>query len=457
MISGAQSPQGGARYLPWAFALIVAGFALSNIVSIVEMRKTQAEVNQIARHAFNGIDLASILSRYLQKKQLLLQSHIAENKPEEWKPIEDQLAIVDVRIDDAVRAYQPIAEEEGQSEELGDLKQMIDSLEPEVRRILGLSRENLDVEARASAIETVDRDLEAITAATDSLVRFERGRAEREIEVIRTLQRRAVILLATLTIVGTTLALLTAAWVTRLIRQRDEQMREATALLEIRNRELDAFSGRVAHDLRGPLTSISLAAVLLEKHPTAAPLASSVLHDGVKHMTTIIDDLLALSRLSAEPSQATCETTRVAASVEDDLRSKVEAAGGRLRMEIAHATLSCSEGLLRQVLWNLGDNAVKYRRPDAPLEIAIVGHTIHQRFRIVVSDNGSGMAPNDVHQAFEPFFRGKQARATPGSGLGLSIVKRVIEANHGSISVESIPGKGTTFQIELPVAITKAA
>jgi signal transduction histidine kinase len=109
----------------------------------------------------------------------------------------------------------------------------------------------------------------------------------------------------------------------------------------------------------------------------------------------------------------------------------------------------CNPGLLRQLLWNLGENAVKYRRPDAPLSVEVRGRRVGGAYELRLSDNGAGMSPDEVRQAFEPFFRGEGVRDTPGTGLGLSIVKRIVDACGGTISLESALGSGSTFVITL--------
>src|SRR5262249_29875814 len=102
-------------------------------------------------------------------------------------------------------------------------------------------------------------------------------------------------------------------------------------------------------------------------------------------------------------------------------------------------------------------NAVKYRRSGVQLEVEIRGRIAHRTYELTVSDNGTGMSTLEVQHAFEPFFRGEQVRSTPGTGLGLSIVKRVVETTGGSVSVDTIPARGTTFKIRLPLAAIKAA
>jgi signal transduction histidine kinase len=167
-------------------------------------------------------------------------------------------------------------------------------------------------------------------------------------------------------------------------------------------------------------------------------------------MEAIIHDLLALSRISTQTIETTCQMSEVATHAQDDLTPKVEEVGGVLHIDVRPATIASSKGLLRQVLWNLGENAIKYRRQDVPLRVEITGRPTQDSYELTVSDNGSGMSPSVARQAFEPFFRGTETESAPGTGLGLSVVKRVVEASGGTISLDSEVGRGTTFRIRLP-------
>jgi len=167
-------------------------------------------------------------------------------------------------------------------------------------------------------------------------------------------------------------------------------------------------------------------------------------------MESILDGFLVLSRINAQTPGSVCQTVAVAAAVAEDLGPSVKNANGVLRIEVEDAKVHCSEGLLRQALWNLGENAVKFRRSGLPLEIEIRGKDTGHTYEFCVSDNGLGMSPEEVDKAFDPFFRGKNARLNvPGTGLGLSIVKRIIEASGGTACIDSRIGCGTTFRIQL--------
>jgi len=174
-------------------------------------------------------------------------------------------------------------------------------------------------------------------------------------------------------------------------------------------------------------------------------------------MEAIIHDLLALSRISTQTIVTICQMTDVATHAQEDLAPKVEAVSGGLQIDVGSATVAANKGLLRQVLWNLGENAIKYRRQGVPLRLEITGRTARDGYELTVSDNGSGMSPSVARQAFEPFFRGTETESAPGTGLGLSVVKRVVDVSGGHISVDSEVGRGTTFRIRLPIANSRAA
>jgi two-component system phosphate regulon sensor histidine kinase PhoR len=111
-----------------------------------------------------------------------------------------------------------------------------------------------------------------------------------------------------------------------------------------------------------------------------------------------------------------------------------------------------SETLLAQAVWNLVENAVKYRREGVRPEVRVTGRSVGASYELTIADNGLGMSTQEAARAFEPFYRVGQARGVMGTGLGLAIVKRVVEAQRGTVSVSSRPGEGSTFVLSLPIA-----
>jgi signal transduction histidine kinase len=440
----------------WSFAIIVLGFVLVNAVSIYEMRNSQVRVRDITKHSVVDIELATRLSRDLDRKRFLINQHILERDTRDMARIEAELARIDAEITAASQSYEPFGDEPDERAAWQQLQDRIAAMEPELRKLILFSRRNMDGPALAVA-----RHIETLFDETDqsvnTLLSINHNRAYQEAAEVLSVQRRAVAVLAALTVIWTVFALLTAKWVIGLIAEREGRMRHALEQLEERNRELDAFAARVAHDLRGPLTAINLSASRFKQRAAYEEAAGNILQRAVTRMETMIQDLLTLSRVGVQTAGATCEMTEVVAGVEEDLLPKVEAVGGILKIDVPSATVPGNKGLLRQVLWNLGENAVKYRRPEVQVKIEIRGRIIPNAYELTVSDNGAGMSPWVARQAFEPFFRGKDAESTPGTGLGLSLVKRVIEASHGTVSLDSEQGQGSIFTICLPLAASKAA
>jgi signal transduction histidine kinase len=434
--------------------LIIAGIALTGIVSLFVIRHAQREVEAIEARSTASITSVFRLSREIEVRRRLFDAHIVDTSLAGMNRIEAQLGGVDARIAATMRGYQSTISNDAERDAWQQLQVEIAAVQPKAERVLALSRENRDTEARKE-METLDPQFDAVDRTMDDLVRMNSARATRQLSNLGALRTIVAIVLMCLIAGLMILALFVARWATRLIENGETQLREANLELKERNRELDAFAGRVAHDLRGPLTAINLAVTTPGR--VTEENVNALFRRSVKRMETIIQDLLTLSRIGTQALRMTCEASAVAASVEADLRPKVEALGGVLRVEAASGTVPCSEGLLRQVLWNLGENSVKYRRSGVQPSIEIRGRTLLHTYEFSVSDNGVGMSPSVARHAFDPFFRGEQEQTTPGSGLGLSIVRRVAEASGGSVSVESVTGVGTTFKVRLPLAADKAA
>jgi signal transduction histidine kinase len=181
------------------------------------------------------------------------------------------------------------------------------------------------------------------------------------------------------------------------------------------------------------------------------------LRSAMERMTSFLEAQLRLARVTyTQPTLE--EDVNVAALIREVVGD------GSLGLHAARATVEIGEvptvhadsGQLRQLFRNLLENAVKYRRPGAPLEIGITGQVAEResgRFcEIRVSDNGQGFAESDAEKIFDLFEQlpGRKSAGT-GSGVGLAICRRIVEHHGGTIRAEGRPGAGATFIIELPL------
>jgi signal transduction histidine kinase len=437
------------RLLTATFASIVALIVVFEAVDYIQSIQAHDRIQHTTADALHSVELVGRIGIDVEHEHVLLGRHIFESEPAGFERIEKQLDATRGDFQDAAREYAPLAVFPGEPRAWYDLLQDISVKDRQVADILALSRQNRDAEAhvRMAALEP---QLAKIERDVSGLVELNAQTANRAFAETARMSTRVMRFRTVLGAVVLALLVLTGTAVTRTIARSEERLHRQKLELENKNRELDAFAGRVAHDIKGPLATIGMAAALLaEQQPNLT--TSKVLSRGVTQMGNLVDELLALSRAGAM-SGALAGIEQIGASLASELGELVRSAGGTLRVDLQPARVKCSEGLLRQALWNLGENAFKYRRPDLPAEIAIVGRIVDHRYRITVTDNGLGMSTEDKDRVFMPFFRGERTRSIAGTGLGLAIVHRVIEAAGGRISVRSEVGRGTTFELILQLA-----
>jgi len=409
-----------------------------------ESDETRGRIGLIENDALVSIRVAGEIEAAVDRERILIDRHVFEADMSRLPQTERQLAAVREEYDRAVKRYAPLATFPGEAEAWRHLTNDVAAARRAAEPALQASRENKDELAISLIVSYVDPLLDKIGGDVAALVEINQTAAARAVDELARVHEvsshaRLAFVLAIIGVVA-----LGGAWLTQLVVRAQRQLAEA-------NRELDAFAGRVAHDLRSPLNAISLAgAVIAEVAPQAHKMTTAI-ESGVTRMTNVVDDLLALSR-SGVRQRATTATDPVAASIEPELRRLVEDAGGEIEVDLEGANVACGEGLLRQMLWNLGENAVKYRRADTALRLAIVGRVERRRYAITVNDNGRGMEPDEARRAFDPLFRGHHTKDIPGTGLGLAIVRRIVEANGGRIELASTPDRGSTFAITLRLA-----
>jgi PAS domain S-box-containing protein len=234
----------------------------------------------------------------------------------------------------------------------------------------------------------------------------------------------------------------------------EQRVRDRTAQLEEANRELEAFSYSVSHDLRAPLRGIDgWSVALLEDYRDrldgrAAEYLNYV-RSNAQHMGELIDDLLKLSRVSRGHMERVSVDL---GAVSHAIVARLRAGDGNRQVEFtAHLGLTAlgDEGLLEIALFNLIDNAWKFSqtRPVAHIEFGRTEADSHSVY--FVRDNGVGFDMTHAHKLFGAFQRLHKASEFPGTGIGLAIVQRVVHRHGGRIWAEAEPGQGATFYFTL--------
>ena len=222
------------------------------------------------------------------------------------------------------------------------------------------------------------------------------------------------------------------------------------------NSALEQFAHVASHDLQEPLRTMSAYAQLLAKKyrgrlDAEADTFLGFLVSGSARMTTLVRDLLAYARLTTEEQRPS------SIALDEDL----EAALTHLAEAITESgacithdplpTLPVDRGQMVRLFQNLIGNAVKYRKPDVPPKVHISAELKGTEWIISVRDNGIGFEPQYASAIFAPFKRLHTAEQYPGTGVGLAICARILQAQGGRIWAEGEPGKGATFSFTLPV------
>ena len=243
------------------------------------------------------------------------------------------------------------------------------------------------------------------------------------------------------------------------------ERRRTTEALEDASRNKDEFLAMLAHELRNPLAPISAAAQILSMGRADAALtlkAGAIIDRQARHMNRLLDDLLDTSRVThglVALNMTRLELKRVVAEAIEQARPMIEECRHRftVQQDPAPAFVMGDDKRLVQVFANLLNNAAKYTPRGGNLALSVVCEDAVAR--ITVSDDGIGMAPETLGKAFELFSQAARSsdRATGGLGLGLALVKSLVERHHGAVVAHSAgKGRGSEFVITLPLLATEA-
>jgi two-component system sensor histidine kinase SenX3 len=220
------------------------------------------------------------------------------------------------------------------------------------------------------------------------------------------------------------------------------------------------FVANISHELKTPVGAIALLAEAVgeaaDDPATVTRFVGRIQHES-QRLTRLVQELIDLSRLQgAEPLPEVRPVSMRLVIGEAVDRARLAAAGKHIGLvcDDTDAQVMGDEPLLVTAMGNLIDNAVSYSPENT--RVAVTIRALDDAVEVSVTDQGVGIAADDVERIFERFYRVDQARSrsTGGTGLGLAIVKHIITNHGGTISVWSTPGAGSTFTVRLPAAVT---
>lgn len=237
----------------------------------------------------------------------------------------------------------------------------------------------------------------------------------------------------------------------------EERVKQRTAELEAANRELESFTYAASHDMRAPLGKInSFSTMLGQKYRDRLDgdglVLLELIQQNARRLSTLVEDLLAHAQIGLQAYEM-CPTD-VGATVRLILNERAEdirQAAADIRLDFSGSTIICSNPTaLSQIFRNLLDNALKYSRNAQPPIIEIGARPVQEKCLFWIRDNGIGIDPTYQERIFDIFRRLHTYSEYPGSGIGLALVKKAVERLKGRVWVESQPGQGATFFLELP-------
>ena len=247
------------------------------------------------------------------------------------------------------------------------------------------------------------------------------------------------------------------------LKRAEEETRKSRDEARKANRAKSEFLSHVSHELRTPMNAILGFAQLLdmgELNPTQKKGVSHILSSG-HHLLELIDEVLDISGIESGRLSLLLESVEVNSFVAETMETMQPLAlASQIKIEPINVPanpifVQSDRKRLKQVLLNLLDNAVKYNRQGGTVSVKIETLPKDDRgnvhVRVSVKDTGMGIQPDDIQNLFVPFNRlGAEKTYTAAAGLGLAVVKKIVEALEGSVGVESIVGEGSTFWIDLP-------
>jgi signal transduction histidine kinase len=306
-----------------------------------------------------------------------------------------------------------------------------------------------DERGRTTLSDALEQAVRSILAALDFDVHASEEMARDVMEVRRSTRRMIIQLDA----IAAGIALVAVVIAYRASRRHDQLEHEHSVLLGARVEELDRFAGRVAHDVLSPLGAVSAGLGLIARSPDAqARNYAERSQRALGRVHQLVAGLLAFARSGARPDPtARCRVdTALATAVADCADAAAEQHVDLVVGPCPPIEVPCTSAVMTSMLENLVRNAIKYMG-DRPVRRVVVRARAVRRdkVRIEVQDTGPGVPSELQATLFEPFVRGQHE--VGGTGLGLATVKRLAESHGGSAGLESTPGSGSLFWIELPL------
>ena len=436
----------------WGFGATIVLSLVIGIFSSADIQMTRHKVRTIVSSAARPNVLAVEIGRQATRlRALALELTVVREA--DRRALEDQFRAANFALDEALREMKTLLEPEDLPTwrhllpELALYRSRIAEAVDTARRGDGQRAQViLGDEARPLAA-IVQQRLDVLTNLNEEQGRTLLADSDRRLARMRFFQTALDVALV--------LGLVSIWWfVLQTLRRHGRELAVHMNRIEHSNRDLDAFAGRIAHDLRNTLAPLTFIAARLRSpghRPEALERIAGQLESAVRQSRSLIDGLLAFSRAadrSAAPGSASLAAA-VGLVVEElgPLAARVDAT---VQLQLEDADVACPPILLHLVAVNLVGNALKFLEGRPRRAVSISTGAVDGCGVLTVGDSGPGIAADALPHIFEPFYRAPGVSAA-GTGIGLATVRRIVDVHGGQISVDSELGRGSVFCVRLPL------
>ena len=442
------------RLLIVLLVAVMCGFVLTSIVA----RRTSADIvslsETIASTSSPSVERLALLRGLVFQVELDLSEHLkagpaAERERQAFEASLDSL-------ERATKSYLVLPLLPGEQPYWGETQTALIRFDSTVRSVAEFARAGQLSTAQGEFSATVRPAGERLVASSLNGIEFHAQNSRAMATRIGEARQRALFLANLLSAVCVALGIAGLLLVLRQFRRHRALVEAHSRFHEARADELEQFAGRVAHDIRSPLT----AAVMTAQHALRR-----LRDDGPKDLIlriirslsraeVITTGLLDFARSGAQPEPGARTTP---SEVLNDLVRSVSTEAEQRGIEIVLRPIppirvACSPGVYLSLVGNLLRNAITHMQDGAVRRVSVLVAIEGSYVRTEVVDTGPGIAPTDVPSLFEPYFRVGHNHHKEGMGLGLATVKKLAEGHRGSVGVKSEPGTGSTFWFTLPRA-----
>ncbi len=443
-----------------SFLFVVSMLAAVAVFTLWGDIRTNAREDELVSQALERGVLISRIRVDALNLESAVDSHIRGATEQERSDADDRMAGI---LEDISLASQDYTRDlpPGETGVWSQFNNASHSLAAQVRKAVSYSNRKEAERARRHLVTEIKPNTALLNLLAEQLSQKNAEVTTKMLRHLQDLRSRTIYLGALVAILAVAISLLVAWQITGLLRRQEKTIQEQLAELDRRNRELDSFASRVAHDLVSPISPLKGYLTLIRRsNAITEPQAREMLalaEASAARMAEMIDALLSFCRAGTpgEPTVSDLDTAVSTILLEVGQTAAKERVALERSLEV-HVPVSCPSQLLQSIALNLLSNAVKYTagRPDPRVTVRVWkegGEAV-----LDVTDNGRGMSAASQRSLFQPFFRAPEAHGLPGHGLGLATTKRLAEGHGGTIQVRSELGSGTQVTVRFPLAASPA-